>query len=285
MKKILLLASLFLFTPCLARANDTIYSQSNNPANYVKLEGLKSKTGDATQPFTFTQDQMEDIMRSVRYSRRSMFSDTEKIRSVFEWETIQKYAPKLVEAFSKAKPDQAVIFSIAQKRPLVILRNDRLTQVKMWVTGNNELHMYFIKTEAKLEGDYQAKTTGRSLIENAKGLRIMLEPQTGQKFALDTTDEIILNLSTNWGQVADAIDAEDARLEEEAKAKKRKNQAKADTSTSSTTSPATSAAPPMSAKDQKNAEERLDELKRLKDKGLINEQDYNKKKEEIIQGI
>jgi len=288
MKKFFLsLGALSLLLPSLGRAGDIIWSQPNNSANYVKLENIKdSKATEMgiTHPYTITQDQMEDMLRSIRYSRRAMFGDGEKVRSVFEWEYIKKYAPKLVEAFSKAKPNQEISMSVAQKRPLVILRNDRLTQVRMWVVNNKELYMYFDKTEAKLEGDYQSKSqSGQALMNNAKGLRIELDPQTGQKFGLDTTDELILDLSTNWGQVADAIDAEDARLEEEAKAKKSKSTEKL--AKSKTTDSAPAPAAPLSLKDQKTSEQRLEELKKLKDKGLINDQDYNKKKNEILQGI
>lgn len=289
MKKIfIVLAFLSFILPLELRAKDeNIYHRANNPADYVKLEGISEKEAETLNlrhPYTFTEDQMVDILATLRYSRKALFSDKEKIRSVFEMEYIKKYAPFLVEAFAKATTSQMVFMSVAQKRPLVIVRNDKLTQVRLWVIGS-ELHMKFVKTEAKLVGDYQAHTTGTRLIEESKGLRIQLDPQEGQKFSFSSTDELILDLNTDFAALADKIEAEDERVEAEEQAKKKRKK-KAEQTASSTT-PTSSAPPPpaLSPVDQKNAETRLTELKKLKDKGLITEQDYNKKKEEILQGM
>lgn len=283
--------------PGVARSDDYLYKQANNPANYVKLEKLKEKEAKAlglSMPHTFTEEQMIDILRTLRYSRKALFSDKEKIRSVYEMEYINKFSSYLVDAFAKAKADQAVVWSIVQKRPLVILRNDRLTQVRMWVSGN-ELHMNFIKTEAQLEGDYQSRTPeGARLIEDSKGLRILLEPQQGQKFGLNSTQELILDLNTDFATIADNIAAEEDRLEAEEKSRKNKKRQErleakgaepGQPAAATTMTTTTTAAPPLSAKDQKNAEQRLQELKRLQEKGLISKEDYDKKKEEILQGM
>ncbi len=287
------LAVLIAGLPLVARGSDYIFKQPNNIANYIKLEKIKNSKAEElkiTQPYTFTVEQLTDMLRSLRFSRKVIFSDKEKIRDVFEMEYINKFVPLLIEAFSKAKPNQVVLWSIVQKRPYVIIRNDHLTQVKMWVSGS-ELHIHFAKVEAKLQGDYQARTTGERIIEAARGIRIGLEPQSGQKFALDSTEEIILDINANWGAIADALDAEDERIKEEEEAKKkRKKTAKADASAppAAAAAPTTPVAPPaplLSVKDQKNAEQRLIELKKLKDKGLISDDDYNKKKDEILQGL
>lgn len=296
MKKSLIpIVALILGFPCVAGASDYFYRQMNNQANYVKVEGMKDKEAKEiglSMPHTFTEEQMIDILRTLRYSRRALFSDKEKIRNVFELEYIDKYAPYLVEAFAKAKPNQVVVWSVVQKRPLVVLRNDRLTQVRMYVAGN-ELYMDFIKTEAQLQGDYQAQTVGDRNIEQAKGLRILLDPQKGQKFGLNSTDVLILDLSTDFATLADEIIAADLAQEEEEKSRKNKKrtqkmEAKAPGS-GAAAAPVTAAPPPASApqsdKDLKNAEQRLQELKRLEEKGLISKEDYNKKKEEILQGM
>lgn len=281
----LLLASVPAF------AGDYVFKQPNNQANYVRLESLKEKEVKelgVTMPYTISEEKMIDILRSLRYSRKAVFTDKEKIRNVYEMEYIDKYAPYIVQALAQAKPNQIVAWSIAQKRPLVILRNDRLTQMRMWVAGN-ELHMDFIKTEAYLQGDYQAHNMQATrLIENSKGLRIVLEPQQGQKFGLSSTEELVLDLNADWARISDQLAAEDERIEAEEKSKKNKKrtarEAKADTDAPAPVS-STPAYVQPSAKDQKNAQARLQELKSLEEKGLISKEDYNKKKEEILQGM
>lgn len=258
----------------------SIMKQPNNRANYIRLvsSGRKDKELQLNQPYTFTEMQMANILRSLRYNRRALFSDKIKYRNVWEEEYIERYVPLLVKAFAEAKPDQDVLVSVAQKRPYYIVRNDRLTQTRMWITGQ-ELHIRFFKTEAQLLGDYKAYTqAGKKQIDNAKGLRISLEPQEGQKFAFDSIQEIILDLNTDWSAVVAKIEEEEVRLKAEKDAKfGRKKKAVA----SSQSSPAY----PVSEKDRKSAEDRLSELKKLKDKGLINDQDYEKKKQEILQSI
>jgi len=288
MKKILWFFCLIALTfPALAEAGNTIYTQPNNPGNFVKVEKFKPQGKEVlNQPHTFTDSEMRGILRSLKYGKKLILLKDSPNRDIFELEYIDKYTPYLIEAFSKATPEQAVVWSVVQKRPYFILRNDKLTMVRMWVVGS-ELHISFIKTEAKLQGDYQAKTTGQRLIEEAKGIGVNLEPQQSQKFALDSTEELILDLNANWQQIADSIDAEDERLKAEAEAaKKGKKTAQASGTTSSSASSAPAAAPtPVSAKDQGDAQERLSELKSLKDKGLINQKDYDEKKQEILKGL
>jgi len=297
MKRLLQIFSLVLLSvPALAARGATVYQQPNNPANFVKLEKFKPKGPEVqlNHPHTFTDEQIRAILRSLKYSKKLILLKESKNRDIFELEYIDKFAPYLIEAFAKATPEQAVVWSVVQKRPYFIIRNDKLTTVRMWIVGN-ELHMDFLKVEAKLQGDYQAKTTGQRLIDRAEGVGVRIEPQQGQKFALDSTDTLILDLNANWPQIADALDDEDERLREEAElAKKGKKMAKSPEGSSatgattlSTTSSATAAParPAPSAKDQSDAQARLTELKALKDKGLITEKDYDKKKEEILKDL
>ncbi len=271
---LLMFSFVFLFT---LQANaKTIYEQNNNPANYVKLQ----KNPDAessNHPYSFNNEVMADLLRSVRYSRKALFSDNIKTQFVFEEETVQKYTPYLIEAFQKASPEEAVFLSVAQSRPYAILRNDRLTQVRLWVESDG-LHMNFVKTEAKLHGDYKSKTTGKKLIRNAKGLRVSLETQEGQQFALDSAQEIIFNLNTDWQAVVTRLDEEE-EAKEAAKDTRKNRRKKSDPNV------APAPAPRVSPEEQKNAESRLTELKRLKDKGLISDEDYNRKKAEILENL
>ena len=176
MKKVFgwILMSVLILPAVTAQAkSETIFKQKNNPANFVRLQGIgrsEATTMKLSQPYTFTEDKMADILRSMRYSRRALFSDQVKNRRVFEEETIERYTPFLVQAFQQATPDQIVYMSVAQKRPWVIVRDDRITTLALWVSGQ-ELHMRFDQTDYKLGGDYQANTPeGRKMRTNAVGL-------------------------------------------------------------------------------------------------------------------
>ncbi len=256
---------------------DIIFKERINPANYVKLENFKSKNETLHHPYSFTEEQLRGILRSIRFSKKLIIYKNAKNRDLFSDDSVDQYFTYLIEAFQKATPKQAVIWSVVQKNPYIILRNDRLTQVRMWVVGQ-EMHFDFVKIDAKLEGDYQAPVVGERIIDQSRGIGVRIEPQVGQKFAIDSSDELILDLNQDWVAIANLLDAEDQKLSEKSKGK-----AKSETASSSgldvTPTPASTLA------DQRRAQERLTELKQLQDKGLITEKDYEKKKEEILKGL
>ncbi|HKY63624.1 MAG TPA: SHOCT domain-containing protein [bacterium] len=296
MKKILTLFPILMFALSSPALAETIYKQPNNQANFVKIEKFKSEDGETlNQPYNFDETQLRAILSSLKYGKKLILLKESKNRDLYEVEYIDKFVPYLVQAFAKAKPNQAVVWSVVQKRPYFIIRNDKLTIVRMWVVGS-ELHMDFIKTEAKLQGDYQAKTTGQKLIDEAKSIGVTIEPQQGQKFGLNSTDELIIDLKADWPTISANLAAEDERLRQEAEAEKAAKKghrtanatpaAAAPTSVTTTTSSSTAATKPaVSPVDQKNAQTRLTELKSLKDKGLISEKDYEQKKAEILKDL
>lgn len=295
MKKSLSLLSLLMVSFALPALAETIYKQPNNQANYVKIEKFKAEDGATlNQPYTFDENQFRAILSSLKYGKKLILLKESKNRDLYEMEYIDKFTPYLVKAFAQANAKQAVVWSLVQKRPYFILRNDKLTIVRMWVVGS-ELHMDFIKTEAKLQGDYQAKTTGQRLIDEAKSIGVSIEPQQGQKFGLGSTDELVIDLKADWPTIAANLAAEDERLRAEAEAEKAAKKTYRSTSiapssssaaTSNTTTTGTVATKPaVSPVDQKNAQARLTELKNLRDKGLISEKDYEKKKEEILKDL
>jgi hypothetical protein len=281
MKKIsLYTVILSLFFVSSTQAGTIIYKQRNNQGNFVKLEKLKLKNEIPNHPYSFSEDQMWGILRSIRFSKKLIIYKEAKNRNLFEDEYIDKFTPYLMEAFNKANQKEAVIWSVVQKNPYIILRNDRLTQVKMWVVGH-ELHLDFLKIDAKLQGDYQAPITGDRLIQDAKGVGVKVEAEEGQKFAIDSTDQLILDLNQDWVAIANRLDAEDQRLADKTKHKRNGTSETASSNDLDTTY----TPPPPSPVDQRRAQDRLTELKQLKDKGLISEKDYEKKKEEILKGI
>ncbi|HKX11754.1 MAG TPA: SHOCT domain-containing protein [bacterium] len=296
MKKSLSLFTLLMFALSSPAMAETLYQQPNNQANFVKLEKFKSKDGDTlNQPYTFDETQLRAILSSLKYGKKLILLKESKSRDLYEVEYIDKFVPYIMQAFAKAKPNQAVVWSVVQKRPYFIIRNDKLTIVRMWVVGD-ELHLDFVKTEAKLQGDYQAKTTGQKLIDEAKSIGVTIEPQQGQKFGLNSTDELVIDLKADWPAISANLAAEDERLRQAAEAEKAAKKghrtanavpaaAPASATTMTTTTSSAPTKPAVSPVDQKNAQARLTELKNLKDKGLISEKDYEAKKQEILKDL
>lgn len=262
-----------------------IYQQGNNPANYIRVVKAKGKdmSPPFNQPYQLSEDKLADILRSILYNRRALFGDKIKTRVVFAEDTIDKYTPYLIEAFQKAGPNQAVYFSVAQNYTKVVLRNPYLTQVAMWIVGD-ELYMRFDKTHAKLLGDYQARTPeGKKMRENAVGLRISLDAGPGQRFFADSARGLIMDLGADWEAIATQVAAEQERIRQEKELAKAKGSKKKKLEKKyQKEEPIPQAA---SLKDQKNAETRLLELKRLKDMGLISAEDYDIKKAEILRDL
>jgi len=286
--------------------NKRIWQQANNPANYVGLASAKeSQVGDAVleHPYTFDPKKLTDMLLSLRYNKKMLLrKGIEDKQLFFDAELVEnKFVPKIVEAFEEAGPDQVVVISIVQKDPYFIIRNDRLNIIQAYMAQDG-LHLNFIKSDAKLFGDYQAQKTGFSMREGAVSLGVTLEPQPGQSLSFTNPNEIILDPNYDFAKLVDQkADEETAKKMEAERAKKYGKRRTTDSAPAATgAAPAPTAAPaPSSAtprrsmaepppppiKAGKSTEERLNELKVLKEKGLISPQEYEAKKKEILKDL
>jgi hypothetical protein len=279
---------LSLFISFNSQASTRVWEQANNPANYVVLEKLKESKAEElilNHPYTFDPKKLTDMFLSLRYNKALVFrKDIQDQQIFFDIDTLEKkFIPHIVEAFQKATPNQVVVFSIVQKDPYFIIRNDRLNVIRTFLAQDG-LHVIFLKTDAKLLGDYQAHTKGQMMIDSAHGLGVTLEAQEGQKLAFTNTNEIILDPNYDFAALVDKKTSEQEAREAEKKNRKR-NEARSVT-------PQTPAAPVVAAPQTtstsstpKSSTERLKELKELKDQGLISPQDYEVKKKEILKGL
>lgn len=274
------------FIPSAQAKTTYIYRQGNNPANYIKIVSKKAPEAEGltlNQPYQLSEDKLADMLRSILYNRKALFSDKTKTRVVFTEDSIDKYTPYLVQAFQKAGPEDTVYFSVAQNYTKVVLRDPKLTEVAMWISGN-DLYIRFDKTQAKLLGDYQARSPeGQKMREEAKGLRISLEAGPGQRFFPSSTQGLILSFNENWEANANQVAAELEQERQERELAKAKGSKKKKLEKQYQQETQVQSAP--SLKDQKNAEQRLLELKRLKDTGLISQDDYDIKKAEILRDL
>lgn len=270
-------------------ASTRIWQQNNNPANYVVLEKMKEAKAEdliLNHPYTFDPKKFTDMLLSLRYNKALLFrKDVEDSQVFFDVDTLEtKFVPHIIEAFQKASPEEAVVFSIVQKDPLFIIRNDRLNVIRAYVAQDG-LHLEFIKTDAKLLGDYQAHTTGKKLIDSSKGIGVTLEPQPGQKLSFTNPREVILEMNYDFAaQVDKKAEEEEMKKQQEKEEKKRSKRV-----SSSETQPGGQTirrpVPFNPSTPPKTTEDRLKELKQLKDQGLITPQEYESKKKEILKEL
>ncbi len=298
---------LFLSLISFSASAELIWKQPNNPANSVSLEKIKEEKAEGlvlNHPYTFDPKKLTDMFLSLRYNKSVLFlKDVEDQSIFFDVKLLEnKFIPHIVEAFQKATPNQVVSISIVQKDPYFIVRNDRLNIIRAYVAQDG-LHLKFVKTDAKLMGDYQAHTTGTKMIDRAQGMKVTFEPQPGQMLSFDDPREIILDLNYDFASLVDKKAEEDKAREEESKKRKRSDKTPESRSTPApstsvttpgkTTTPATPASStpspsspqPKPAGAGKSSAERLKELKVLKDEGLITPKEYEEKKSEILKGL
>lgn len=239
-------------------------------ANWVKLVKLRKKQlgGVALDhPYKISTSDMENMLLSIRISKSALFSKKSKIKDVFSIEEAKKYAPLLVTALRKAQPNQVVNFSIIHQRPNMILRNDYLSMVNLYVTSDG-IHFNFRKLFAQMSGDYlQASNLDKS-IRKAKGIRVSLEAGEGQRLAYDD-EELIFDKNFDSSATAKRV-APETKKSRLKKTKKQKMAKIEKTNESSGNSDVMS---------------RLKKLDELKDAGLISNTEYKEKKKDILNDL
>lgn len=282
---------LFTFSACFlvliyavtsVAASNYIYRKRVNWVKTIKANPKDVPLGALHHPYTkITAEQMEAMLLSIKIAKKYMLKKELKTIDVFNsWEA-RKFAPYLVEALSKVDPDRVVHFSIVNKRPVFILRNDRLTMGNLWVAEDG-VHFQFKKLFAKLTGDYESSGEMDKLIRKAKTLRVTLDAHDGQKLSYESPTEIILDPQYNFiDQVYKEREAE--RLAEEeymkGKGKKKKKKSKGSYQQANNSSSSSDDA------QRGDAAERLRKLENLKKEKLISDQEYKTLREKILSEI
>jgi hypothetical protein len=262
---------LCLFTlPVFAKAT---YIYTNHRFNWVKLDGLSKKDAkemNPNHPYSFTDEQIRAILKEVKLSRSFILKKEVETQDVFSDSAINFLAPKLIDAFRQAKPDEEVVISYLEKNPLFILRNDRITIVRMWVHGT-DLHMAFEKLLAKMLGDYDKHGEFSKIVANAKSLRMALAVRDGQSYG-SSMDELVIDTNHDFAKTAVATDDADMEGAEPGAVAAKKGESKDAPKTAEPAKP-------------KTAKERLKELNDLRNDGLLTDDEYKEKKKDILKGI
>lgn len=266
MKKIFLMALILSFAPAVSFAGKTTYIVTNHRLNYVKLKEVKGSVMEGramTHPAALDETGLRQALASINLSRSYLISKEVDTLRVFDENAVNFLAPAFAKAFSRAKSNEEIVFSYLAKNPVFIIRNDRLTVGTAWI-HENELHIKFSKFYAKVLGDIDKRGNEDKAASSARGLRVKLDLGEGQKYGISDPEEVILDLHYNY-----------AKKPEEVK----KSEEEAGVTMAGEKISAGGDVPALTPK------ERLKQLDQLKKEGLINKEEYDTKRAEIIKEL
>lgn len=237
--------------------------------NVVKGAAIPKKEMDgliANHPYPhFTVEQMKAMLLSLRVSKQHLIKKDIDQQQIFREEDATRFAPHLVQAFQVLDADEWVVLSMVQKRPMVVIRNDRLTFAYLWVEGD-QLFVRFKKVSAKLSGDYESSNNHNRLVEESKGMHVTLEPGPGQTLSKRGANEIALAIHFDYAVAEQAL-------------------------AQSSPPPQDTVPPPPprplapAAASSRSVKERLEELEGLKKDGLVTEQEYADMRKAILDSL
>ena len=219
-----------------------------------------------SHPHTFTRGEIEALLSEVTYQEYSFFKWRHDKKVFIESER-QKLSAGLVEAFGKADSNHWVRFAVTAKKRDFLLPTRRLTDGYMWVKDGKfvvvlgNLNYEIAEEEDPYYGDPRNRFSLGSLRLTTK------DGITAPK--VDAADPMLKREHGNWVELdINMLLMRGESIEETPEAEK----------------PAVKE-PETPEKDNRTLEERLEELKSLLDKGLISEEDYERKKKELLEQL
>jgi hypothetical protein len=286
-KALLFCISMAVICPA-AYAAKTTYIATNKRFNFVKLKevsGREAEERKMTHPATVNEEGLRAALASIKLSRSYVIKKEVDSQQVFDDPSINYLAPNLVKAFAQASPMEEVVFSYLSKNPIFIIRNDRLNIADAWIEGD-ELHIRFEKLYAKISGDVDKRGNEGRAISKSKGLRVDLDLGPGQKLGLSDPDEVVLDLNYNYVTVPEEKKppTEGVTMTGKRVPLEQKKAAEAAAAPSKGEAVAAAATPEDAAGDT-DVKARLKKLEELKKEGLINKQEYEEKKKEILKDL
>ena len=276
MKKLLMIVALVacIAVPAELLARKTTYVITNRRWNYVKLVEVKPRVAEErsmTQPVDIPQAQMRSILKSLNLSKHHLFGDKVTERGIFNERAINYLAPAICQAFRDSSPKEEVQFSYNVKDPMFILRNDRLTAVTAWVSGN-DLYLKFDRLAQKLLGDTDKRGRDSYTLSRAQGIRMTLEIGPGQTMGAVGGKTMIVNLKHKSTPVV-ATSKTEAGEEGTTVVASGSDEAQRTAAES----------PPVLSDDETTR--RLEKLEMLRKRNLITNKEYKRKKEEILKDL
>ena len=237
--------------------DDTVY-KSPNKIDFIKIEKASKdeKAGGLKHPGELDPQVLRRILSSIYINKKVILLRNIENRQLFNEGNVEFLTPYLVEALHRARDDQVVLVSYFTKDTKVVIQDDRLTIFRAYVKDDG-LHIKFQKVYAKMLGDRTTMGAER-VAQEAKSLLVSLDPQLGQNRISWDPQEIVFDLNYyKTGQVT-APKPEIGKSE---------------------------ATAPKAEEGKKTIRVRMKDLDQLKKDELITDQEYQKKKQEILKEL
>jgi hypothetical protein len=218
---------------------------------------------------------MKALLSSIKFNKKILLLKDIENRDLFDEKNVEFLTPYLVEAFQKAKPEEAVVVSYFTRDSKLVIQNDRLTVMRAYVKSDG-LHIKFTKIYAKLLGDRTTQGAA-SASSQARGLRVTLELQEGQNRVAWDPEELVFDLN----HFAGAAVAEKAEPAKKGKTKKEK-QGKEIVAEEAVKPVQKKTASASDDTGDKTVRDRLKELDQLKADALITDKEYQAKRKELL---
>lgn len=263
MKRSLLLVAALMLIPVSLWARKTTTIATNHRFNAVKLSEVSLKEAEKrgiSHPVDVDETRLREILASLKLSKQYMVRKDVASQDIFGEMALDFLAPNLAAAFRKAAVTDEVLFSFLDKHPDFIMRNDRLTVGRAWIHGD-EVHIAFDKLYAKVTGDTDKRGNEAKLAARARGLRVSLALEPGQRMSPQNPEEVIIDLKAPLATATPSPEEDDGEGDGGGGEGKEEE------------------------KDQATTEERLQELKGLREKDLISRKEYEAKRKEILNGL
>jgi len=243
---------------------------SKGPDTWVKITRSKKKVRPLDHPHKFDQQQMESLLNALQYFQPGFFSVTGnkgKVYDLFTEEETGLIAAPLVEAFETADTEQWVDFSVTTFRGQLLIGSFRQTDGVMFVK-NGKLNI-IIRNIAEKKNPSEELAS----YDPTTGYRGMSHLVKIPASELKDDNWLIIDLKSFY----EALEQKPAPRDE-----KQKDDEAADKA-----GPQESGRPKKqeSAKEEPSVKQRLKLLQELYDEGLITEQEYNKKRKEVLEEL
>jgi hypothetical protein len=234
-------------------------------------------------PYSFTEARLANILSSVYYKGGEYITGKREKR-VFRKDELQNIIPPIISAFSMANDSQDILVFSSPRKDLLA---DTRSYFSMFIT-NNELNIVFstIKNKKSPIGDARAiqmgtysrsdKTKFKDPLDVKRDSRWSLVPMEGQRLASGRQDWLIIDFTyydhSNLFGRADSDNVSDNISDNSIEAGSSVRAIEREVRTNENV---------IEEKNQ-GVRDKLRKLKDLKDEGLISEEDYEKKKKELL---
>lgn len=269
-----LILAVLILGPAVVQARKTTYVFSDRRFTNVKRIELKKKElkerEEVNHPYTFTELQLRNMLAPIKMSRKFLLKKGEEEEYVFNKLVLDLILPHLVKGFSELQPNEEMMFSYVVHNPKFLIRDDRLNVIHAWVAGD-KLNLRFRKLMAKLPNDYDKLSDISEAMNRARGVRVSLELIEGQEYG-ESTDHVLIRIPSPENAALAELKGPAQTTEALPLAEHPKTVTKA-------------ATPIPSPEEVSDTEARLQELKNLKDKNLISDQEYKAQKKEVLKDL